>query len=205
MDTKDMAAAYDAAASLYPTELAPDSVTRAMLERLSPQLPAGARVIDVGCGAGRSTRWLENHGYTVLSVDVSAQMLQRTRLGRPDAGTAQADMRALPVAPATFDGLTAFFSLVHVPKAEVPRALREFHRVLKPGGIMLASVRRGEGDESGLTKWADGYEMHFTDFVEHELEGLLAEAGFRVTGTETCEALMNGERTTHIFISAVAL
>ena len=202
---RDVAAAYDIAAPLYPVELAPGSFSRSMLERLSSLLPAGARVIDIGCGAGRSTRWLEGRGYRVLSVDVSAEMLRRTQLGRPDAWTALADMRALPVASCSFDGLTAFFSLVHVPKAEVPQALQEFRRVLKPGGTVLVSVRRGQSDDEKEKSWTGGHAIHFTDFIEDELEGLLTEAGFRVAGSEKCEALMDGDHTTHIFTTAVAL
>jgi ubiquinone/menaquinone biosynthesis C-methylase UbiE len=205
VDTRDVAAAYDIAAPLYPDELAPGSVSRAMLERFSPLLPAGAWVIDIGCGAGRSTRWLGERGYAVMSIDVSLEMLRRTRWGRPDAWIARADMRALPVASASFDGLTAFFSLVHIPKAEVPRVLQEFRRVLRRGGTMLVSVRRGRNDTGGSTKWADGYVLHFTDFVEDELEELLGDAGFRVVARETCEALMDGRSETHLFRLASAV
>jgi len=204
VDTRDVAAAYDIAAPLYPDELAPGSVSRAMLERFSPLLPAGAWVIDIGCGAGRSTRWLGERGYVVMSIDVSLEMLRRTRWGRPDAWIARADMRALPVASASFDGLTAFFSLVHIPKAEVPRVLQEFRRVLRRGGTMLVSVRRGQSDDEKAKNWTGGYTIHFTDFVEDELDELLGDAGFRVVARETCEALMDGRSETHLFRLASA-
>ena len=108
-------------------------------------------------------------------------------------------MRALPVESASFDGLTAFFSLLHIPKAEVPQVLQEFHRILRPGGTMLVSVRKGQSDLEGTTKWADGCLLHFTDFMEDELEELLGGAGFHVVANQTCRALMGGRSETHLF------
>lgn len=198
----EVAAGYNFAAPQFKSGLAPDSPSRAALEKWAPLLPPGARVLDVGCGAGRATRWLESRGFSVLSLDLSTAMLRRTLAGRPGAWAALADMNALPVVPAALDGLTAFFSVTHILKAEVPLVLAGFRRALKPGGAILIAVVRGEGESDEAADWAGGRVLHFSGFVESELAALLADAGFRVIGSHTGESVFHGELETHLFLFA---
>ena len=69
---------------------------------------------------------------------------------------------------------------------------------------MLVSVRKGQSNDEKAKEWTGGYAIHFTDFMEDELEELLGGASFRVVANETCEAIMDGERTTHLFTIAAA-
>jgi ubiquinone/menaquinone biosynthesis C-methylase UbiE len=174
------------------------------LERWAPSLPAGGRVADVGCGAGRATRWLEAHGFSVLSVDLSTEMLRRTRAGRPRAPAALADMRALPSARGGFDGLAAFFSLTHIPKSEAPAVLGEFRRILKPAGGLLVAIVAGEDEGEETTDWAGGHALHFSAFTRPELAGLLASAGFTVSGLQTGESHFHGQPEKHLYMFARA-
>ncbi|MBI3763647.1 MAG: class I SAM-dependent methyltransferase [Chloroflexi bacterium] len=200
--THDVAAAYDFAAPQFKSDLAPDSTSRAALEKWSALLSPGARVMDVGCGAGRATRWLEEFGCAVLSLDLSTEMLRRTGEGRPGARVALADMLSLPVTPESFDGLTAFFSVTHIPKVEVPRVLNGFHRALKPGGALLVAVVRGEEEGEEAHHWTGGHVLHFSAFDEAELATLLEAAGFCVIGGHGGEAVFHGQWEKHIFMFA---
>ena len=55
-------------------------------------------------------------------------------------------MRSLPFASARVGGIVAFYSLFHLRRAELGAVLREFRRVLRPGGRVLFSTHEGEGD-----------------------------------------------------------
>jgi SAM-dependent methyltransferase len=111
---------------------------------LADLLTSGARVVDLGCGAGiPATRELAGHGLQVLGVDFSAVQLGRARQFVPAARFVQADMTAFGLRPASVDAVVSFYALIHVPLAD-QRAL--FPRVrgwIRPGGYLLAIVGAG--------------------------------------------------------------
>lgn len=200
MSAGAVAAGYDWAADQFPAELSAESDSRLALERWAPAAPAGGTVLDVGCGAGRASRWLAAHGFRVLSLDLSPEMLRRTRAGRPAAWTAVSDMRALPVARGAAGGLTAFFSVTHIPKAAAPPVFAEFRRVVAPGGALLVAMVGGEGDEEEAAAWAGGAVMHFSGYREAELRALFEGHGFAVFGTHSSESEFHGKLEQHLFM-----
>lgn len=107
-------------------------------------LPADARVLELGCGAGGL--WAENRdrppaGWGVTLTDLLDGMVTEARraLGDdPRFAFAVADAQALPFGDASFDGVIANHMLYHVPERQ--RALREIDRVLRPGGALYAAT-----------------------------------------------------------------
>lgn len=135
---------------LRDTELVwgPEGWTETELGLLGPL--AGADVLEVGAGAAQGGRWCARQGARVLASDLSAGMLRVARriddredaAGVRPAGPAaylQCDGARLPLADASFDVvLTAHGVLAFVPDAE--QALREWARVLRPGGRAVFSL-----------------------------------------------------------------
>jgi len=110
---------------------------------LAAGLPAEARIADVGGGPG--WLWKENAAripasWQVTHTDLSPGMVAEARANVSRAGSVfeVADAQALPFADASLDALTANHMLYHVP--DLPRAMSEFARVLKPGGWLLATT-----------------------------------------------------------------
>src|SRR5580698_1867598 len=108
-------------------------------------LPGDARVLEVGTGTAQM--WLRNSdripvGWRIVLSDFSEGILREgiSTLGelRNRFAAAQLDAQTLPFANATFDAVVANHMLYHVP--DVPRALAEFRRVLRPGGTCLAAT-----------------------------------------------------------------
>jgi len=103
--------------------------------------PAPARVLDVGCGAGRTTTVLLERGYDVAAGDILPAMVERARLNCPAARIEVLDAAALPFPTASFDAvLFSFNGLDYLyPFAQRLKALSEIHRVLRPGGAFVYS------------------------------------------------------------------
>jgi SAM-dependent methyltransferase len=103
-------------------------------------LPVGARVLELGCGAGTYVRLLGKRGYEVVGLDYSLPSLSRAmtadprRVGRYLAGGAY----ALPFAPASFQAVVCIGVLQVLDHPE--RVLDEMVRVLRPGGVLLVET-----------------------------------------------------------------
>jgi len=140
---------------------------------------AGARVLEVGCGAAQCSRWLRTEGAEVVGVDLSFRQLQHGR--RIDEATSIvvptvcATVTALPFTDASFDlACSAFGALPFV--VDIAAALGEVARVLRPGGRFVCSVvhpaRRMFPDdptEQGLTVTRSYFDR--TPYVEQDEHG----------------------------------
>jgi SAM-dependent methyltransferase len=111
------------------------------VSELAGLLRPGARVLDLGCGAGiPATRELTEHGLQVIGVDFSAVQLRRARQLVPAARLVQADMTALHLAPASLDAVVSFYALIHLPQADQRALFPRLRSWLRPGGYLLAIV-----------------------------------------------------------------
>jgi SAM-dependent methyltransferase len=135
------------------------------------------RVLDVGCGPGWESATFAEAGHEVVPFDLTPEFLDRTRERAPDSHVVRGDMRRLPFADDTFDGLWACASLLHVPQDHVGSALAGFERVLRPGGVVLASVQRPGGRSDGTSPYDDD-RRYFELYEPAATETLFADAGF---------------------------
>ncbi len=111
---------------------------------LAALLRPGARVVDLGCGAGiPATRELAGQGLQVIGVDFSAVQLRRARRLVPAARLIQADMTALQLRPASADAVVSLYALIHVPLADQQALFPRIRDWLRPGGYFLAIVGAG--------------------------------------------------------------
>ncbi len=172
--------AYDLIAPAYAVRNAAMLLILAGLaERLLKRAGSGAPILDVGCGAGRDMAWLESRGADALGVDTSAGMLAEAR-PRVRGALLQMDMRTLAFADKSFEGVWCVASLLHLPKADAPRALREFHRVLAPGGTIVLSLQEGAGEDWETDPYGKGTERFFARYSLGDATALLTETGFTV-------------------------
>ncbi|HWW13939.1 MAG TPA: class I SAM-dependent methyltransferase [Candidatus Dormibacteraeota bacterium] len=96
------------------------------------------RVLDLGCGDGLTPQKLGLPlGWQIIGVDVKAEAVSKARLSFPQRAFICSVAEALPFGPASFDRVIANVAL---PYMNVAKALSEIYRVLRPGGMLLASL-----------------------------------------------------------------
>jgi ubiquinone/menaquinone biosynthesis C-methylase UbiE len=146
----------------------------------------GDRVLDVGCGTGYFARRAARAvlpGGEVVGIDPSPSVIEYARGRAPAHCTfVVAGAEALPQPDGSFDLVISSLAMHHLPEPLRPVALREMHRVLRPGGrLFIADFRPPANPVAGhLIGSLGGHSMRFNPI--HLLAELIGDAGFRVTG-----------------------
>lgn len=111
------------------------------LEWLARSLDLRARILDYGCGYGRTLGEMARAGYQqIIGVDFSAAMLARCRQTFPQVSLIRNDGRTLPFESNSLDAVLLFATLTCIPHDEAQRALiAEVERVLRPDGLLYIS------------------------------------------------------------------
>ncbi|RXT52876.1 SAM-dependent methyltransferase [Bosea sp. Tri-44] len=117
---------------------------QARLQRFAGLVPAGGKVLELGCGGGQDSEALLGLGLDVSPTDGSPELAAQAemRLGRPVSVLLFEDLTA----DAAFDGIWANACLLHVPRPALPGILARVHRALRPGGVFYASYKAGEAE-----------------------------------------------------------
>lgn len=111
------------------------------LTHLRQHLPAGARVLDLGCGCGIPVaKALADEGHRVTGVDLSQVQIDRARRLVPQATFLHADATRIAFAEREFDAIVCLYALIHMPLDEQPHLLRRIATWLRPGGLLLATT-----------------------------------------------------------------
>jgi SAM-dependent methyltransferase len=167
---------------------------RPLFERYAP---AGTALLEGGCGRGQYVVYYAAGGVRVTGLDFAAGALGRLKTRSPSARLCLGDVAALPFREASYDAYYSGGVVEHFEAGPLP-ALREAHRVLRPGGVLLASVpylsplRRlsalWRGDRRFVPKTREDAEKHGKTFWQYafgvrEFTGLLEGVGFRVDRT----------------------
>jgi ubiquinone/menaquinone biosynthesis C-methylase UbiE len=91
--------------------------------------------LDLGCGEGRFCRMMQTHGIATVGIDPTAALIDQARRCDPVGDYRVMSAEALNLPDASFDLVVAYLSLIDIP--DLPRAIAEAQRVLRPGGRFL--------------------------------------------------------------------
>jgi SAM-dependent methyltransferase len=147
---RDTQRAFDSVASVYDGAVGNNAVIQRMRGQMwwaiTETFPSGSQLLDLGCGAGIDTVFLASRGYSVLAIDWSEEMVERTRQRVAEAGLAgRAHVLALGVQELSqlrgerFDGIYSDLGPLNCIPA-LPSTARDCAVLLLPGGRIIASV-----------------------------------------------------------------
>lgn len=181
--------AYDLAAQryhdLFHDELNDKAADRALLDAFAGRFAPGALICDAGCGpSAHIGRYLAGKGLTVTGVDISDRCVEMAGALNPGMRVVREDLLNTSFVPETFDGIVAYYSIIHTPKAGVVRLFREFHRILRPGGSLLVAVKAGSDEGTVPELLGIQAEVYFSFFDENEIRAYCTQAGFAVESLE---------------------
>ena len=140
-------------------------------------LPKGSHVLDLGCGPGHFAHFMANAGLRVTASDAVVEMVALIP-EHPSITPIHAafdDISGNDI----YDGIWANFSLLHAPRADMPRHLAALKTAIKPGGLFHIALKTGDNTER------DGLGRQYTYFTQSELTKLLNDAGFSVDSCTT--------------------
>jgi ubiquinone/menaquinone biosynthesis C-methylase UbiE len=188
------------------------------IERLSEIIEQGARVLDVGCGDGRTTFLLSclRLSPRVIGIDIQAIALRFARLMTETRSVSlpfvQADALRLPFRSSSFDCVTMFDVIEHLPREVVPDLLLETRRVLRSDGRVVITTP----NRRSLRNRVRGHRLNDKHYFEVEARELrrLVSPMFRVDnvegvyipvplpGLEGVAKLRHAQRVVHTLIRA---
>ena len=205
MRPDELRSSYDTVAETYAQkffdELARKPFDRALLDEFAAALPAPT-ALDVGCGPGHLAGYLRERGLDVTGLDLSPVMIELARRLNPEIRFEVADMRRLTETDGTVGGIAAFYSVIHIPREEVPAVLREFRRVLVPAGRLLLSVHGGSGTVATHEFLGKQVPFEATLFDRDELADLITSAGFEVTNATVRAPYEFESQTPRLYVAA---
>jgi SAM-dependent methyltransferase len=197
--------AYDRDAVAYAARTAavPDSV-RADLEHLATRLGSGARVLEIGSGGGRDALLMEELGLVVRRTDITPGFVDLLR--RQGHACDLVDPLVDDLVPPDgaydfpYDAVWANASLLHVDRSDLPTVLCRLADVTRPGGVLRASFKEGDG-EGWSTHGTISGPRHFTYWRAPDLEVVAAGSGW---GDVVVRRGLEGDRgETWLALSAV--
>lgn len=143
-----------------------------LLLEFMKNMPKGGHVLDLGCGPGTFSCLMAKAGLIVMAMDAVPEMVALI----PDHPAITAVLGTFDDIAGTniYDGIWANFSLLHAPRADMPRHLAALHAALKPGGLFHIALKAGDSTKR------DRLGRQYTYYTQTELTGLLTDVGFAV-------------------------
>jgi len=115
----------------------------------------------------------------MCGVDLSPEMVRVAGRLNPDISFSQGDMLALQFPDDSLAAIVLFYSIIHIQRNDVTRALQEMRRVLAPNGRLFLAFHGGEGELHRDEWYGEKVSIDFRLFQSAEMAGYLEAAGFQ--------------------------
>lgn len=174
--------AYDLASAAYAqqflNELDNKPFDRQLLQKFAEAIGPGKRVLDLGCGPGHTTAYLDSLGLAAIGVDISPNMIALAQQHFPQSEFAVGDLLGLDYQPSEVAGILAFYCIVHLTPEQLLPAFSEMYRVLGAPGQLLLAFHAGTKVIHAENFLETQAELTFRFFDPAIIESNLHQAGF---------------------------
>ena len=150
------------------------------LDKFLKLLSEGSRIVDAGCGSARDAAYMISRGYEAIGIDLSEGLLAEAHKLHPEVPTQLMSLTEISFGDELFAGVWCKAVLLHIDRAEAPRVLEQFHRILKPNGILFIQTKAGDGEGTQPVPFDPKLKRYFTFFTHNQLRILFEAAGFSV-------------------------
>lgn len=194
---------YDAAAEAYARRAlsVEDPAKRRFVEVAIASSPGGGRLVDLGCGTGEDVTVHLHPHFQVTGIDISPRSIALARERTPGPEYLVADMTTAEFATGSIDVVTAFYSLIHVPREEHASTLARVSDWLRPGGTFIGTM--GVAAEQSYARDWFGAPMTWSHWNAETNERLVTEAAFDIVTAE--QIAEPDDSATHLWIVAQKL
>ena len=141
-----------------------------------------ATILDVGCGPGNISRYLQRKqpGWKFYGVDAAANMIDLFLKNITDARATVMDIRNIRSIDEQFDGITAGFCIPYLNSADTLSLIHCFSEMLQPNGALYLSFVEGDPEKSGLVTGSTGDQTYFYYHAEKDILNALSAADFKL-------------------------
>ena len=147
-----------------------------LLGELLSQIPQGTWVLDLGCGPAQDSRFLDRRGFRVVGLDGTWPFLRRARRRSRRLPLVLADLSDPPFRSASFGGIWAGASLIHLPKTVLRKTLRTLHNLTEDEAWFGATFSHGTGAGIVQGGWIPG--RYFSFWRKEELARAIEANGW---------------------------
>lgn len=163
----------------FRTSLNPRHFERAMLDKALTERPSGLRVLDLGCGTGIPYgHYLDKQGANLLGIDFCWRHLKLAADNVPHAQFVMGDLSQVDFPWESFDLITSFYAIFHLPREEHAVIFSRIHAWLRQGGRMLVTLGTSDSSYAEETDWCGADRMAWSTYSPERYVEIARETGF---------------------------
>lgn len=181
---KNIENTYTAIAALFEQSVRSHLFDKQEIDIFFQSLSPDSLVLDAGCGTGVISNEIKNeYAHDVIGVDISDGMVNFAKKHYQGIEFKKMDVLKLDFPDDSFDAVFAYFILIHISKKDIPKALAEFKRVLKPNGKIFFSFQLSNEkpiEDFYPLPYDQSKKLFLNVISEEEIEKQITEAGFSI-------------------------
>lgn len=188
---------YNKAAKGYRATRNEDLPEMKVLPEFTDRIEPGSRVLDAGCGSGQIVTKYLSERFETIGVDISDEQIKLAKINAPKATFIRQDMTKLDFPDEHFGGILSYYAIFHIPREEHYDLLKNFYRMLKPGGVALLVFSCGDEPE-WINEDFFGAKMFWNSWDNEIYLEMLEKIGFEILWTKNIDDSLS--ENWHMFV-----
>lgn len=161
----------------------------------------GRRLLDLGCGNGIPTTKILSQRYRVTGVDCSPVQITNAARAIPRGQFICADISDLHFPPESFDAVSAFYSIIHVPRDAHATLFQQIARWLRPNGLFVGCLTAYDAPADYSDDWL-GVPMYWSGYDSTHNRQMIRDAGLTIHSAMNETVEEDGDDVTFLWVIA---